>query len=195
MTKKPDFDQLYKIAEGQAGYFNSRQAHSAGYSRERLSDLTVRKQFIRVRRGVYRLHHFPASRFEDLFIAYLRTGTDSVISHESALAVYDLSDVLPAEIHVIMPRTGSRRRNGLQLHTNKISAEEITRREGLPVTTPARTIADMIASGVGDELVRQAIAEAIHKGLTTRTQLLEQANRRQGLVKEKIQIILEELTS
>lgn len=195
MTKEPDFDLLYRIAEGQAGYFNSRQAHSAGYSRERLSDLTVRKQFIRIRRGVYRLHHFPASRFEDLFIAYLRTGTDSVISHESALAVYDLSDVLPAEIHVIMPRTGSRRRDGLQLHTNKISAEEITRREGLPVTTPARTIADVIASGVGDELVRQAIAEAIHKGLTTRAQLLEQANRRQGLVKEKIQIILEELTS
>ena len=189
MTEKPDFNQLYRIAEAQAGYFNTRQAHSAGYSRERLSDLTKRIQFIRVRRGVYRLPHFPASRFEDLFIAYLRTGPDSVISHESALSVYDLSDVLPSEIHVIMPRTGSRRRDGLQLHTNKISAEEITRREGLPVTTPARTIADVIISGLGDELVRQAIVEAINKGIVTRTQLLEQANRRQGIVKKKIQII------
>jgi predicted transcriptional regulator of viral defense system len=194
MTDKPDFSHLYKIAEAQGGYFTARQAHRAGYSRERLSDLTSREQFIRVQRGIYRLAHFPASRFEDLFIAHLRTGPNSVISHDSALVVYDLSDALPSEIHVVMPRTGSRRRDGLRLHTNKIGAKEITRREGLPVTTPARTIADVITYGLGHELVRQAIEDAVRKGLTTRAELLEQADRRQGRVKNVIKEILAEVS-
>ena len=193
MTERPDFTRLYKIAEAQAGYFTARQAHEAGYSRERLSDLTARDQFTRVQRGIYRLHHFPASRFEDLFVAHLRTGPDSVISHDSALAVYDLSDVLPLEIHVIMPRTGSRRRDGLRLHTNKLDNDEVTRRDGLPVTTPARTIADVIANGLDRQLVRQAVEEALRKGLTTRAQLLEQADHREGRVKKVIQDILEGL--
>jgi predicted transcriptional regulator of viral defense system len=173
MTKKPDFNRLYLIAEAQSGYFTAKQAHVTGYSGERLSDLPTRKQFIRVQQGIYHLSHFPASCFEDLFIAFLRTGPDSVISHDSALAVYDLSDVLPAEIHVIMPRTGSRRRNGIRLHTNKIESDEITKREGLPITTPSRTIADVITNGLGRDLVRQAVDEAIKKGLMTKAQLLD----------------------
>lgn len=194
MTKKPDFNRLYQISEPQAGYFTAKQAHKAGYSRERLSDLTTRNQFIRVQRGIYRLSHFPASRFEDLFIAFLRTGPNSVISHDSALAVYDLSDVLPVEIHVIMPRTGSRRRNGIRLHTNKIEINEITQREGLPITTPSRTIADVITNGLDRDLVRQAVNEAIKKGLMTNAQLLDQADRRRGQVKMIIQEILEEIS-
>jgi predicted transcriptional regulator of viral defense system len=193
MTKRPDFNRLYKIAEAQAGYFTARQAHEVGYSRERLSDLSARDQFTRVQQGIYRLPHFPASRFEDLFVAHLRTGSYSVISHDSALAVYDLSDALPSEIHVIMPRTGSRRRDGLRLHTNKIDVEEVTRREGLPITTPSRTIADVIANGLDRELVRQAMEDALRKGLTTRAQLLEQADRHEGRVKKIIQEILEEV--
>ena len=192
MAKKPDFNHLYQLAEGQAGYFTAKQGQEAGYSRERLSDLTARGQFIRIQRGIYRLSHFPASRFEDLFIAQMRAGPNSIISHDSALAVYDLSDVLPAEIHVIMPRTGSRRRDGIRLHTNNIERDEITKRDGLSITTPSRTIADVIANGLGIELVRQAVEEAIKKGLVTKAQLLEQADRRQGRVKKTIQEILEE---
>ena len=60
----------------------------------------------------YRLSRFPPSRFEDLFVAWLKCGPKSAISHESALAIYDLSDVLPAEVHITVPRTASRRRRG-----------------------------------------------------------------------------------
>lgn len=195
MKKKPDFDHLYSIAEDQAGYFTTRQAAAAGYTRERLSDITARGQFIRIRRGIYRLLYFPASRFEDLFIAHLRAGPASVISHDSALAVYDLSDVLPSETHVIMPRTGSRRRDGLRLHTHNIQDDEKTKREGLPVTTPERTIADGIVSGLGYELIKQAVAEALQKGLTTKTCLLDQAKRHSQRVTETVQIILQEINS
>lgn len=186
MNENPKYDELYNIAEAQAGYFTTRQARSAGYTYERLSDLTKRGQLVRVHHGVYRLAYFPASRFEDLHIANLRTGSSSVISHDSALSVYGLSDMLPSQPHVIIPRSGSLRRKGIRLHTNRIRVDEITTREGLPITTPERTIADMIASGLEFGFVKQAIEQALRRGLTNRQKLMLQAERRGGRVAEQI---------
>ena len=181
-TTRPDHDRLYEIAEQQAGYFTAAQAQALGLSRPLLSYYTKVGRFRRINRGVYRLKRFPGSPYEDLFVAWLRTGPDSVISHESALAVYELSDVLPGEVHVIVPRTASRRRKGIRLHTNRLETDEVTQRAGLPITTVARTIADVIASGLVQEQVGQAIQEALRRGLTTRESLLAQAARRGGRV-------------
>lgn len=175
-----DHAKLYNIAESQAGYFTARQAQSVGFSRPTLGYNTKVGRFKRVAHGIYRLTQFPDSPHEDLFVAWLQTGPDSVISHDSALALYELSDALPSEIHVIMRRTGSRRRRRIRLHTHRLNADEITRRTGLPVTTPARTIADVAAAGMPDELVRQAVHEALRRGLTTRRALEAQAKRRRG---------------
>jgi predicted transcriptional regulator of viral defense system len=190
MKKSPDFDQLYNIAETQSGYFTTGQARSAGYKYERLSDMTSQGQLIRVHHGIYRLIHFPASRFEDLHVASLRTGSGSVISHESALSVYGLSDVLPSQPHVIIPRSGSLRRKGIRLHTNQIRKDEITTREGLPITTPECTIADVIASGLEFAFIKQAIEQALSRGLTSKQKLLLQAERRGGRVAEQIKQVI-----
>ena len=177
---KPNFDKLYAIAEAQAGYFTSAQAREAGFSASLLHHHTRSGRFQRVAPRVYRLTHFPGSPFEDLFIAWLRTGPHSVISHDSALALYDLSDAMPAAIHVTLPRTASRRRPGLRLHTARLRPEEVTRYQGLPVTTVPRTIADVAFSGLADELVIQAIHEALARGLTTEAALQTMAQRRGG---------------
>lgn len=191
MNTEPDYDRLYETAESQAGYFTASQAREHGFSWERLSENVKRGRFLRLFRGVYRLAHFPSSAHEDLFVAWLRTGPNSVISHESALTLYNLSDVLPGEIHVIIPRTASRRRSGLRLHTNQLKPEEITTREGLPVTTPARTIADVAIGGLARELVVQSIRESVDRGLTSREKLLAQADYQSGRAKR---IIYETLT-
>jgi predicted transcriptional regulator of viral defense system len=194
MSKAPDYDGLYEIAEKQAGYFTASQAREVGFSWERLSNNTKTGLFFRVARGVYRLVRFPGSGYEDLFVAWLRTGRNAVISHESALSVYELSDVLPGDIHVIVPRTSSRRRKGIRQHTNQLAPDEITHREGLPVTTVARTIADVAISGLAEELVQQAIRESLQRGLTSRDELLSHADRRGGRAKRIIQAALSEVT-
>jgi predicted transcriptional regulator of viral defense system len=183
----PDYDHLYEIAEAQAGYFTATQAQSSGFSWERLSSNVKRGKFVRIKPGVYRLAHFPGSPYEDLFIAWLRTGPSSTISHESALSLYELTDVLPGEVHVIVPRTASRRREGIRLHTNRLEPGDITMRNGLPVTTVERTIADVIVGGLAAEHVRQAMQEALKRGLTTPANLLEQASRRGGIAEKVIQ--------
>lgn len=158
-------DRLYQIAEGQGGYFATRQARRAGFSRDQLSYRTKSGQLERIAHGIYRLRRFPASPYEDLFVALLRTGPRSVISHESALGVYDLTDALPAQVHVTVPRTASRRREGIRLHTKAIDASEITTRDGMSVTTVPRTIADIAAAGLAEEFVIQAVHQAIDRGM------------------------------
>jgi predicted transcriptional regulator of viral defense system len=177
---------LFQVAEGQAGYFTTAQAAAAGIDRRRLAHYAAQGQLARVRRKVYRLLPYPRSPHEDLFVAWLQTGPNSVISHDSALALYDLSDALPAAVHVTVPRTASRRHPGLVLHINHISAEEITHYDALPVTTVARTIADVALAGLADELVEQAVQEAVRNGLVTPEVLLGAARCRGPRVERMI---------
>jgi predicted transcriptional regulator of viral defense system len=181
MAKKtPDHDALYHLAEQQAGYFTARQAARAGFSGERLTDYSKNGRFQRVARGVYRLTQFPSSRFEDLFVAWLKCGPKSAISHESGLAFYDLSDVLPGEVHVTVPRTASRRRKGIRLHTNRLPRTNVVKREGLQVTSVPHTIADVARAGLSEDHVARAIREALERGLTTSQALMAEAKRRGG---------------
>ena len=191
MVSHPDFNHLYEIAENQAGYFTVQQAHSAAVSKERLSYYVTAGRFSRIQRGIYRLVQFPGSPYEDLFVAWLKTGTDSVISHESALYLYKLSDMLPGEVHVIIPRSGSRRREGIRLHTNRLNFDEITWRVGLLATSAARTIIDVTASGTAEEQIRKAVHEAIRQGLTDRNELLSIASRRSSRVMRIIENALD----
>jgi len=191
MNDQPSFNRLYETAENQAGYFTTQQAGAAGFSWERLSYYVTTGRFSRVQRGIYRLVQFPGSPYEDLFIAWLKTGPDSVISHDSALYLYKLSDVLPSEIHVIMPRTGSRRRKGIRLHTNRLDPEEITQREGLPVTNAARTIIDVASRDLAEEQISKAIHDALQQGLASREEMLSQASRRSSRILHIIQRILD----
>jgi predicted transcriptional regulator of viral defense system len=187
------YNRLYQIAEAQAGYFTTAQAIAMGVDRKRLARYAVAGRLERVRRGVYRLAPFPRSAHEDLFVAWLEMGPESVISHDSALALYELSDALPAAIHVTVPPTASRRHPGLRLHTNRVSAQEITHYDALPVTTVARTIADVALAGLADELVEQAVQEAIRNGMVTPALLLAAAEPRGPRVTGIIRRALERL--
>jgi len=165
MTGQDWTAKLYPVAEGQAGYFTRAQAEHAGVDSARLARQVTAGHLMRVAPGVYRLVQFPASPHEDLMIAWLQTGPRSVISHDSALALYDLSDALPTEAHLTVPRTASRRRSGMRLHTQRLASAEVTRRNGMAVTTAPRTIADMALAGLAEELIAQAVQQALGRGL------------------------------
>jgi predicted transcriptional regulator of viral defense system len=184
------YERLYQIAEPQAGYFTTAQAGAVGVDRNRLSDYTAAGRLERVRHGIYRLVSFPRVPHEDLFVAWLAAGPDSVISHDSALAIYELSDALPARVHVTVPRTASRRRPGVRLHTGRIASDEITHYGALRMTTVARTIVDVAFDGLADDLVIQAVQEALSRGLASREELLTAAALRGRAVARLIQSAL-----
>lgn len=193
MDTKPDHQALYAIAEAQSGYFTAVEAASSGIGSQLLSHHTRAGTYQRAAHGVYRLTRFPASRFEDLVVAWLRAGPRSAISHTSALAMYGLSDIVPGEVHVTIARTGSRRRPGLRLHTATLPDSAVTWREGVRVTTVARTIADLAYTGLSQDRLRQAAQEAIARGLVDRESLAAEAQTRGGRVARVIDRILSEI--
>lgn len=166
---------LYRLAEGQAGYFTAAQARGAGVHPVRLVQLQKRGDIARATRGVYRLTRFPVSLFGQYMEAALwpqvrRPDVQGVISHESALAIYGMSDVSPAKVHVTLPTAFRVRRavpKHLRLHFADLEAADVQRVEGIPVTTPSRAILDAHASHVGPALVRQAIEDGRTSGQLT----------------------------
>ena len=77
------------------------------------------------------------------------------------------------------------------MRINRLKADETAMREGLPVTTVARTIGDVAHGGLAHEQVIQAIQDALGRGLTTAEELLAQAERRGGRVEQIIRSVLE----
>jgi predicted transcriptional regulator of viral defense system len=166
----PDWDSLFSVAESQAGYFTTSQAAGAGYSPQLLAYL-VDKKVERVRRGIYRLVHFPASDHEDLVVLWLWSEQVGVFSHETALALHDLSDALPSQVHLTLPATWRNRRlrvpSGLVLHFTDVADQERASFGAVPLTAPLRTLTDCIEAAVAPSLVAQAILQARRRGLIT----------------------------
>src|SRR5262249_28720786 len=150
MNKRKWDTVLYGIAEDQAGYFTAAQARSAGLHQVRLIQLAQQGNIERVSRGVYRFVRFPISRHDQLMAAVLwpqvrRPDVTGVVSHESALAIHELSDVSPARVHITLPAAVRIRRQvpkGLVIHYADLAHEDVERVEGVPVTTPERAIRD-----------------------------------------------------
>lgn len=184
---QPNNQRLYELAEGQGGYFTAAQARKLGFGSDLISYHARQGNFLRAARGIYRLRRFPASPFEDLIVAWLRAGPKAAVSHDTALALHGLSDLMPAQIHVIVPRTKSRRLKGLKLHRHRLAENEVTRRDGVQVTTALRTLLDVAAAGVGEDHVVKAVQDALQRGLVRRNELLTAARSRGGRARKVIE--------
>lgn len=174
---KPEFTKLYKIAETQGGYFTTDQAVNAGYSLQGIFSLTNNEKFSHIAHGIYRIAHYPSSENEDIIVAFLKSGPHAVVSHDTALAIYQLSDIMPATIHLTIPKNRSRRQKGIKYHTARIAPQETTTFNGLPITTVERTITDVIRSGIDATMIKQAIEQAIKRGMITSSSLMKQASQ------------------
>jgi predicted transcriptional regulator of viral defense system len=140
-----------------------------------------------MRQGLYRLSDYPTGEHDEIRAAWLTVGTErAIVSHESALVLHGLSDVLPNTVHLLVSREhrGARAPNGVTLHTTTtpIPDSDITTRHGMRVTTPARTIIDAARSGTAPEQIQLAIRQALQDDRTTTDQLAERAEQTSGHV-------------
>jgi predicted transcriptional regulator of viral defense system len=176
-SRSPDWDRLYGTASAQEGYFTTEQARLAGYSPQLLQKHLHAGRVARIRRGIYRLVHFPAGEHEDLAIIWLWSKQAGIFSHQTALALHGLSDVLPAEIHLALPHEWRQRRfrvpAGVVLHHQDGLEHERAWFGPVPVTAPARTLEDCAREHLAPDLLRQAAQQALRRGLVTRDELAE----------------------
>jgi predicted transcriptional regulator of viral defense system len=191
--------RLIELATGQAGYFTAAQARGLGYSARSLHYHVAAGHFERVRRGFYRLVGVPAEPHEDIVAAWLGLATRRpVVSHDTALALYDLAPSRSHEIHLTVPREhrprGSHPAAGVRLHTTTVPLrrDEVATRFGVEITSPARTLADAADAGVDPSVVIEAAARALGAGLVTPSELLEAVKRRSARVRRLVERAIRE---
>lgn len=171
-------DSLFKIASEQQGYFTTSQAIDAGFQ-DATHPYHVRcGDWIREWRGIYRLARYPIAEEGQYVLWSLwsrnRKGfCQGIYSHQTALMLFDLSDIMPAKLHITVP-PGFRRHSKipgiLVLHRANVMNEEIEERAGYSVTRPARTIMDLIIEeSVSVDIIQQAFSESKKRGLVRNT--------------------------
>jgi len=185
-SSKESRSKLFAVAESQGGFFTAKQAKEAGFDRTHHTYHVSAGNWEREHRGIFRLAHFPANERPDLvrWSLWSRDRQDhpqGVYSHQTALSIYDLSDVMPSKLHMTVPR--SFRKNSeipavLVLHYADLPAGAIAEREGYRVTRPMRTILDLSESReLSPDLLAQAFAEARKRGLITESEIKEYRRR------------------
>jgi len=159
---------LNALALRQAGYFTSAQARSAGYSYQAQKYHVDHGNWLRIDRGLFRLPDWPA-REDDIYVLWrLWSRGRGVISHESALVIYDLSDVSPSRVHLTVPAGFRATDPSVVLHRAALREEDIEDRDGYQVTTVERTLLDVArAVDVSQEQVDVAISDATQRGLVS----------------------------
>ena len=171
---------LWLRASLQDGFFTARQAHDVGYDTNGQSYQVKVGNWIREHRGIYRFANYPLPERPDLMKWRLwscnRKGEpQGVYSHETALSLYEVSDVNPARIHMTVPR-GFRRNAAipkiLVLHFDTVALNEIGEMQGVAITTPIRTLIDVINERtLTGDLLEQAVTQCLQQGLVTLTSL------------------------
>src|ERR1700693_1297872 len=174
--------RLYEIAEGQQGFFTTKQAKATGCAENTHPYHVQAGNWIREHRGIYRLATFPRGERPDLMLWSLWSrnrgeAAQGVYSHQTALSLHDLSDMMPAKLHMIVPKTF--RRNSeiphvVVLHFADLRQSDIGAVHGVRVTKPMRTILDLLEGGeMPTATLRKVLREALRRGLIRRSEIAE----------------------
>lgn len=169
--------RLSEIAQSQQGFFTTKQAIRAGFAEKVHSYHSNAGNWIREHRGIYRLADFPSQDRPDLMLWYLWSQNreevpEGTYSHTTALSLHELSDLMPAKLHMTVPKAFRRSSvipEILVLHHANLDKADVQEMHGVRVTRPLRTIVDLLRSGTVDRTqLKLAVDEAMRRGLIAR---------------------------
>jgi very-short-patch-repair endonuclease len=145
---------IARLAANQHGVVSVAQLELTGIHRQGRRSRLQARRLHRIHRGVYAVGHPGLSEKGWWMAAVLACGPDAVLSHTSAAALWGMLSTRarsspaksrPAVTHVTVPTRGGRAtRAGIRVHRSQtLFSSEVTRRAGIPVTTPSRTLTDL----------------------------------------------------
>ena len=163
------------LAASQKGLFTSAQAQLMGVGRMELSRLTVNGHLERVSRGIYRAAGAPSLREETVWavwlsmdpaiMAYDRNPFDCTVSHNTAAWLMNLGEVEPEPITFTCASRRQVAARGIRVIKANMEVDDIATVSGLPCTTAARTIIDLLISGEDISLVAAILLNALERNL------------------------------
>ena len=167
--------RLSASVAGSEGYFNRAEARAVGMSDTVFEEALREGKIETVATEVYHFSHFARADREELMTLWIQTDRQGVLSHDTALFLHQISDILPRRSHVIVPPgwdPGERKFDGrVVLYHAEVGDDEISWIGPVPYTAPLRTLRDCITTHIPPDLIEQAIAEGVQRGMFTEADL------------------------
>jgi very-short-patch-repair endonuclease len=192
LRSRGDDRSLSELAGRQHGIVGRVQLLEAGWSKEEINWRIRAGRLHRLHAGVYSVGHQLVSREGRWMAAVLASGSDAVLSHWSAAAFWKIRPNSRSIIDVTIPQK-SRSWKGIRRHHSLLPADEVTIREGIPVTTVPRTIFDLAATE-SEDVVESLLREMEFRELWGRLSLRDLVERypgRRGV--QKVRLALQRL--
>jgi very-short-patch-repair endonuclease len=181
-------DVLLQFAVAQHGAFSAGQALDRGGTHQLLAERCRAGRIHRIRPGLYVHAGFPACWLQDLWLAHLGAGRSAVCG-EAAAALHGLGRFGSKSVHVLTKFGSNHEPVRGQVHeTFWLPDSHITRVDGLPVTSLARTVFDLAGMPRHPLAFRHERARAVH--LKRTTQLLNTCIRDKGLTMTEVVRVL-----
>lgn len=160
-------DTLRDLAAEHEGLFTAKEAEGVGIARVLVVQLAHRGRVDRVAQGLYRFPTWPTTSLQQYHEAVLwprahRELEYALVSHDSALELYNLTQLNPAVIHVTLPpktRISRQQPTWLRLHFADVAESDRTWERGVPTVSVLRAIED-IGPVHGADVVHRAVSEA-----------------------------------
>lgn len=173
-----------QLAARQFGVVSLEDLRDCGLSKAEVARQVRDSALHRLHRGVYACGH-PNVPLEGRFLAAVKAcGARAVLSHFAAAALWGLSEWNDRLVDVTVVGARAPRHPGLRTHRTRSleAAAEVTSRDGIPVTSPARTLVDL-APYMRERELRRAVRQGQSLGLVRLEELaatLARAGRRRG---------------
>jgi very-short-patch-repair endonuclease len=159
--------QIAALAARQYGVITRAQLVALGLGEDAIDYRLSTGRLHRVHRGVYAVGHRRLTRHALYLAAVLTCGKGAVLSHSSAARLWRLPCREESTVHVTVSGTGGRlNRPGLAIHRAALGDRDLARVEGIPVTSPGRTLVDL-----ADIVPRRALERALDEAAYLRLDL------------------------
>jgi len=143
------------IAAAQCGIVSRRQLRAAGIGSGVIDRLVRKGRLLRVHRGVFAVAGLPSVPLAAETAALLSIRDGALLSHHSAAALWGMTSTAGGLVHVLVRGNSAGHRRGVRIHrTELLDASDARVRNGLPVTSPIRTLLDDAPSLEARELER-----------------------------------------
>jgi predicted transcriptional regulator of viral defense system len=163
------YNRIFDLATEQYGFVTTVDAKQLGVDPNRLVVMAGRGLLDHRANGLYRVAAIPTTGLDSYMEATLWPRGRGILSHETALDLYDLSDINPAKIHITVPKAYRPRRGDeppvYRIYRRDLDPADVASFEGIPIVTPRRAILDCIEIHVGPHLIRQAVEAGQRHGL------------------------------
>ena len=159
--------RLWTLARDQHGVVTRRQLIRLGFQPDAIGHRVAKGRLHPVARGVYAVGRPQLSRHGKWVAAVLSCGVRAALSHRSAAALWGILETDQGQVEVSVQLPADPRPPRITVHRRAtLASNEITRRDGIPVTTPIWTLVDL-ATQLSDDLLEAAVNEADKRDLVS----------------------------